>query len=437
MEKMFHYMEKKLQKMGHKPYFFPTLIPEKNFKLEAEHIKGFTPQVFWVTSHGNDEPIEEKLALRPTSETAFYQMFSLWIHSYNDLPFKTYQRANIFRYESKATRPFLRSREFHWIETHCAHASEENAMKQVHEDMQTTEEILHGVYCLPFIFFQRPKWDKFPGAEKTFAADVLNPDGKVVQQPSIHLLKQDFAKAFDIKFKDKDGKEKFVWITCYGPAISRIFASVIAVHGDKKGLRFPWHIAPIQVIITAIGTDEKILEEAKKIAEELEKNGISVEIDNKETRPGEKFYFWEMKGVPLRIELGKKEIEDKKITIYRRDTEKKLTLPMNNFVKEINELGEDISKNLRKEADNLFVDKIKDAMNKKELKSVVDSGNIARCGFCSIEKEGEKCAEVIEREITASVRGKKLDNEKTDSKTGKCVICGKKAASVVYVARSY
>ena len=141
--------------------------------------------------------------------------------------------------------PFLRSREFHWIEAHCAHETEEKAMLQVREDMKTTEEVLHDIFGLPFIFFERPSWDKFPGALKTFAADVINPDGKLVQQPSTHLLGQSFSKAFNVKFKDKDGREKYPYITCYGPAISRIFASVIVIHGDNKGLRFPWKIAPI------------------------------------------------------------------------------------------------------------------------------------------------------------------------------------------------
>ncbi|MBM3234257.1 proline--tRNA ligase [Candidatus Pacearchaeota archaeon] len=437
MEKMFKYLEKVLQKKNHKPYWFPTLIPEKNLKLESEHIGGFTPQVFWVTTHGNNEPIEEKLALRPTSETAFYQMFSLWISSYKDLPFKTYQRANIFRYESKATRPFLRSREFHWIETHCAHANMEDAMKQVHEDMNTTKEVLHDIYCLPFIFFERPSWDKFPGAERTFATDVLNPDGKVVQQPSTHLIKQDFAKAFNIKFKDKDGKDKYVWTTCYGPAVSRIFASVIAVHGDEKGLKFPWKIAPLQVIIVVIGNEKKVLEEAKKIKSELEQKEISCEIDSSKKRPGDKFYFWEMKGVPLRIDLGNRDIKSEKLTFYRRDTMKKDIIARKELLNYIEKTSRDIDKNLIKQADKLFDNSIINVKNKNELKKAVDSGKIARAGFCSIEKSGEKCAEVIEKEILASVRGTKLEKEKPEGKTEKCVICGKKASSVVYIAKSY
>ena len=176
MEKMYFFMENVLQRKGHKPYWFPTLIPESNLKKESEHIGGFTPEVFWVT-HGGKKKFEERYALRPTSETLFYQMFATWIRSYNDLPLKAYQRANVFRYETKMTRPFLRSREFHWIEAHCAHANEKDAFNQVKEDMATTKEVLHDIFGLPFMFFERPAWDKFPGAERTFAADVLNPDG--------------------------------------------------------------------------------------------------------------------------------------------------------------------------------------------------------------------------------------------------------------------
>lgn len=437
MEKMFGFMEKALQRKGHKPYWYPTVIPERNFKLESDHIKGFTPEVFWVTSHGNDEPIEEKLALRPTSETAFYQMFSLWIRSYNDLPFKTYQRANVFRYESKATRPFLRSREFHWIEAHCAHATKEDAMKQVYEDMETTKEVLHDVYGLPFIFFERPAWDKFPGAERTFAADVLNPDGKVVQQPSTHLLKQDFAKAFNVQYKDKDEKDKLVWITCYGPAISRIFASVIAVHGDDKGLRFPWKIAPVQVVIVPIGADEKVVNEARKLKKELEEKDISVELDLSEKRPGEKFFFWEMKGVPLRVDLGARDIESKKLTIFRRDTGEKEVINRKDFDKFIEKVSNDIDANLTKQADKLFDNSIVDVRDKAELNKVIESGKIARAGFCSVDLSGAGCAEIVEKEVGASVRGIKLERETPKGKTEKCVVCGKKAKEVVYIARSY
>jgi prolyl-tRNA synthetase len=435
MEKMYKHFEKVLQRKGHKPYWYPTVIPEKNFKIESDHVKGFTPEVFWVTQAGNDK-FEEKLALRPTSETAFYQMFNLWIRSYKDLPFKTYQRANVFRYETKATRPFLRSREFYWIEAHCAHATKEEAMTQVHEDMQTTKEVLHDIFGLPFIFFERPAWDKFPGADRTFAADVLNPDGKVVQQPSTHLLSQAFSKGFDVRFKDKDEKDKYVWITCYGPAISRIFASVVIVHGDDKGLRFPWKIAPKQAVIIPIKNDQKILDKAKEIKEKIEKMDIDTEIDLSEKSAGEKFNYWEMKGVPIRIDLGFKDIENKKITLFRRDINQKQIIEEKDLEENIKAISKEYDNNLIKSADSLFDSRIKDAKSKEEISKIIDSGAIARVNFCSVEKESEKCAEVIEKEISAQVRGTMLEREKPFGNK-KCAICGKNAKEVVYIAKQY
>ena len=437
MEKMFHYLEQALQKKGHKPYWFPTLISEKNLRKESSHIGGFTPEVFWVNSHGKDEPIEEKMALRPTSETAFYQMFSYWIRSYKDLPFKAYQRANVFRYETKATRPFLRSREFHWIETHCAHESEEKAMKQVREDMQTTEEILHKMFGLPFIFFERPSWDKFPGALRTFAADVINPDGKVVQQPSTHLLKQDFPKAFDVKFKDAKGNDRYVFTTCYGPAVSRIFASVVITHGDDKGLKFPWEIAPLQVVIVPIDVnDKKIKSEAEKLKKEIEEFA-SVEIDYSEKRPGEKFNYWEMKGVPIRIDIGTRDLKSKKITLFRRDLDKKIVISESKAVSEIKKIAKETTENLRKKADKIFNGRIKDAKNISEIKKIIDNNGIARIPFCSVDKDGESCAEIIEKEISAQVRGTKLDEKQHIQTKSHCAICGDKANHIVYVARAY
>jgi len=360
-------------------------------------------------------------------------MFNLWISSYKDLPFKTYQRANIFRYETKATRPFLRSREFYWIEAHCAHATRENAMLQVKEDMETTEEVLHNIFGLPFIFFERPAWDKFPGAERTFAADVLNPDGKLIQQPSTHLLTQEFPKAFNVKFKDKDEKEKLVYITCYGPAISRIFASVVIVHGDDKGLRFPWEIAPTQVAIVPISSDAKLIKKAEELSSIVQKIA-TVEIDKRDKSPGEKFNEWELKGVPIRIDLGLKEISEKKLTVFRRDINKKETIAEADLEKYIKKVAKESSANLKKQADELFVSKIKPATTKEDLKKFIERGLIVRCNFCSVDKSGAKCAEVIEKDIGAEVRGTKLEPEKA---TGKCIICGKKAEKVVYIARSY
>ncbi len=430
MEKMYDYLERALRSKGHQPYWFPTVIPEGNFNRESQHVKGFTPQVFWVTD-GGDTKFEEKLALRPTSETAFYQMFGLWLRSYKQLPFKTYQRAQVFRYETKATRPFLRSREFHWIETHCLFATQEGALTQVHEDMDTTREVLHDVFGLPFMFFERPAWDKFPGAHRTFAADVLNPDGKFVQQPSTHLIRQEFLKAFDVKFKDASGTECTPWSTCYGPAISRIFASVIITHGDDKGLRLPWGIAPKQIVFVPLN------ERAEKKAQELAKKlpaDISYEIDTREVSPGEKFNTWELKGVPMRVDIGDSELTEKKLSVYRRDINKKEFVSEKEFVAYVGNFGAQYDAHLIAQADHVLKGRIKDAKTFGELKKLIDAGNVVRCGFCSVGSEGTACAEKIEKECGADVRGTKLEAEKV---SGNCIACGEKARAVVYIGRSY
>lgn len=430
MEKMYDCFERALRVKGHQPYWFPTLIPEGNFNRESQHVKGFTPQVFWVTE-GGDTRFEEKLALRPTSETAFYQMFGLWLRSYKQLPFKTYQRAQVFRYETKATRPFLRSREFHWIETHCLFPTQEAALAQVKEDMEITQGVLHDVFGLPFLFFERPAWDKFPGAHRTFAADVLNPDGKFVQQPSTHLIRQEFLNAFDVKFKDADGKEKTPWATCYGPAISRIFASVIITHGDDKGLRFPWSISPRQIVFVPL--NERAEKKARELAAKLPAE-LAWEIDLREVSPGEKFNTWELKGVPMRVDIGDNELKDKKLSVFRRDTNKKEFVAEKDFVSFVKTFGNDYDAHLTKQADSVLAGRVKDAKSLSELKKLIESGHVSRAGFCSVGNEGTICAEKIEKEYGAEVRGTKLEGEKAG---GSCIACGEKANAVVYIGRSY
>ncbi|MCF7910227.1 proline--tRNA ligase [Candidatus Pacearchaeota archaeon] len=437
MEKMYDYLEKNLKSKNHLPYWFPTLIPEENFKKESAHVKGFTPEVFWVTQGGKTK-FEEKLALRPTSETAFYQMFNLWIRSYKDLPFKAYQRGSVFRYETKATRPFLRTREIKWIETHCVHATEEDAFKQVKEDMQTNKEVLHDIFGLPFIFFERPEWDKFPGALKTFASDVLNPDGKVIQQPSTHMIAPSFSKAFDIKYKDADGKEKPAYTTCYGPAISRIFASIVIVHGDNKGLKFPWEIAPINVVIIPIEPEnKKLIAKSEELKKDIQKFA-DVKIDYSDKRPGEKFNYWEMKGVPIRIDLGLKDLDKNNITIFRRDLDKKESVPEKETTRKIKSISKEFTKNLIKKADSLFEGRIKKVNNLEELKKAISNGFIAKCKFCSVSLKGEPCAEIIKKETQgAEIRGTRLDEKDKISSNDKCIVCGKPAKEIVYIAKSY
>jgi len=433
IENMYSIYEKALQKKGHKPTFFPVVIPEKNFKKEASHVKGFKPEVFWLEKIKG----EDRLALRPTSETAMYQMYSLWIRSHRDLPLKLYQRANVFRYETKATRPLIRAREFYWIEAHDCFATRKEADAQVQQDIETTEEVMHQQFGIPFLPMKRPFWDKFAGANYTIAADVLMPDNKIIQQPSTHLLEQSFAKSFDIKFKNEEGKENYVWQTCYGPAISRILASVIAIHGDDSGLVMPFCISPIQVAIIPIYNKEnknQLLEETEKIANILRELDLKVEVDDSEKRPGEKYHHWELKGVPFRLEIGEKELKEKSLTLFTRDTKVKEKIKLKDLEK-FTDFGREFDTRLKLKADGFMKNKIQTCKNKQEIKKALNQGKIVRANFCSMEKEGIPCAEIIEKEFNADVRGT-LGNKKEVPK-GKCAICNKTATEVVYIGKSY
>lgn len=438
MKIMYRMYEETLEKKGHLPVMFPAAIPERNFMLEKEHVEGFTPEVFWITEHGAGEPLEEKLALRPTSETAFYQLYSLWIKSYQQLPFKRYQSCQVWRYEGKATKPFIRSREFYWIETHNAFSTLEEAEKQVIEDMETTNEIMTEQFGIPFIFFQRPQWDKFAGAINTYGSDFLMPNGKMLQLPSTHLLGQNFAKPFKIMFQDKDLKMKYVYQTCYGPAISRIYAALITAHGDNKGLILPFKLAPIQVIIISIpvkGKIEKVNEKCKDLLSLLQKEGIRASIDDSDKSPGDKYYYWEMKGVPVRLEIGPREVESGKLTLYRRDIDEKMEIKEEELLNKLKELEEKILENLKTRAKEKHAAVFKDAKTYEDLKTIIENNEVARAPFCSTDMEGEPCAAKIKEELTADVRGTRIDfDEKPE---GTCIVCGEKATKIVYIARSY
>jgi len=439
MKIMYNEYERELEKRGHLPAWFPALIPEGNLKRESEHVEAFVPEVFWVTGAGETR-FEERLAMRPTSETAMYNMYSLWIRGLKDLPLKLYQSCQVWRHETKATRPFIRSREFYWIEAHDAFAKKEEAEEQVREDMEMAENVVHKRFCIPFLFFQRPEWDKFPGAVHTFAADTLMPDGRVIQQPSTHLLGQNFAKAFDIAFLDEKGEREYVWQTCYGPAISRIYASLISIHGDKKGLILPFLLAPLQVMIVPILKKEgekDVLEKCKKMKEELEKAGIRVGIDFGEETPGFKFNKWEEKGVPIRVEVGKKEVESGEVTLHRRDAGKRESITDGEAAKRIYALGEEIDKSLGERADEWFSKQIHNAETIDELGKWLKEGGFTKVNFCSMEMDGEECAEKIKEQFAGNVRGRLFGKEEKPEKGAKCIVCGKEAGEVVYVARQY
>ena len=426
IDKMYRIYESALRATGHSPAIFPAVIPEGNFKKEASHVDGFAPDVFWLDEIKGDD----KLALRPTSETAFYDMYKIWIRSYRDLPLKLYQRANVFRNETKATRPLIRSREFHWIESHDVFATKKGAEAQVKDDIVMTEEVMHKIFGVPFLPMRRPAWDKFPGADYTIGSDVIMPDGRVIQQPSTHLISQHFTKAFDVKFVDEKEKEKFPWMTCYGPCMSRMLASVISLHGDDSGLVLPYTIAPLQVVIVPIGDVD-----VGEIRASLLRDYIDVKVDDSDKRPGEKFFYWEMKGVPFRVEVGAREIEKGEVVVFIRDIKEKVSVKIEDLAETIKNLGAEYDERLIAKADEFAAGRIVDCFSKGDVKKALNSGKVARFSFCSCSAEGESCAGYIEKDLQARVMGTRGDV--SESAKGKCVFCGKKAKVVVYAGKSY
>ncbi len=437
IRKMYKKTEDLLDKKGHFPLIMPSLIPESNFLLEAQHVKGFAPEVFWVTEAGSSGKLPERLALRPTSETALYKMYALWIRSYKDLPFKRYLSCQVWRYEGKMTRPFFRGREFHWIESHNVFATMEGAMEQVKEDMETTYQILQDECCIPIIFFQRPEWDKFAGAVHTYAADALMGSGKVLQLPSTHLLGQIFSKPFEVKFIDKDGEEKYGYQTCYGPAQSRNYGAMIAYLGDDKGLVLPFDLAPIQIVIIPIfyrGKEKMVLDKANEIYN-LFKDKYLVKIDDSDESVGNKYYYWELKGVPIRIEIGPKDMEKQQMIVVKRHDGKRFQIKEGQLVDKIDEIAQNYTKEIKEKSLVDFESQVECVYEKDAAIEAINNGKIICCGFCSIDMDGYHCAEVVEKEIGGEVRGKRVDEEKHEFAT--CLICGKPAGCTVYIAKSY
>jgi prolyl-tRNA synthetase len=436
MKLMNDFIEKELEEKGHEPVWFPAVIPESFLKKEKEHAE-FSAEVFWITEGGSDyEKLEERLALRPTSETAMYTMFSIWVRSWRDLPLKTYQNCQVWRYESY-TRPFIRGREFFWIEAHDVFATKEEAEKQVEEDMETTENTLHKKFAVPFIFFKRPEHDKFKGAINTFAADALMPDGKTIQLPSTHLLGQNFSKPFDIKFLDQKEEKKYAWQTCYGPACWRILGALVAIHGDDKGLVLPPNIAPYQAIIVPIYYEDKekdkVFKKCDEVLNELKKH-FRIKIDKRnEYTPGWKFNYWELKGVPIRIEIGPKDIAKKQVVLVRRDDGKKSMVKEADLKNDMEKMLDSIQENLTKKSDDFFKKNTSEAKDMKELKNILEKkGGLVKINWCG----STECADVAKAETSGgTIRGTVFGSK--EKAKGKCALCGKDSKQIVYMAKSY
>ncbi len=438
IKKIYEYFEKEIEKNGHQAYLFPVAVKEDNLKKEKEHA-GFTPNVFWVSEAGNKK-IEERFALRPTGEAQIYPLYSLWFRSHKDLPFKGYQsRISVFRNEM-TTRPFLRGKEFLFLETHDVFNEHEEASKQIEDDLKIFKKVVGDKIKLPFLYFKRPSWDKFKGANNSYTPDTLMPDGKRNQLASTHDLGQNFSKAFNIKVLGKDKKKHFVWQTCFGPGIWRIMAALIGIHGDDKGLILPFDMAPLQVVIVPILLSNKkniqIIKKAKKVEEEINKLGYRVKLDNSDESPGFKYNKWELMGVPLRLEIGEREVKERFLTLAVRTEKKKRKIK--DLKNEIEKSSLKLDRDIKNKANKYFKNNTRNVNSLKELKEIIKKyKGFIKVPFCSIEMDGEKCADILKAETEGGNVCGTLYPKEERVEDKKCVVCNKKAKHIVYIAKSY
>ncbi len=429
------FIRSEMERTGHDEVLFPALIPETEFQKEAEHIAGFEGEVFWVTHAGHD-PLDVRLILRPTSETAMYSMFSLWIRSHADLPFKVYQIVNVYRYETKHTRPLIRVREIsRFFEAHTAHDSFEDAERQIKEDLEIFDNLANFL-AIPYIISKRPDWDKFPGAYYSLGAEVIMPDGRTLQIGTMHNYRQNFAKAYNIQYETESGDHEYVHQTTFGMS-ERLLAAVIAIHGDDGGMVLPHTIAQIQVVMVPIpkkDAEADVFAYAREIAEELRKAGFRVHVDERDIRPGRKFYDWELKGVPLRVEVGPRDVEGRKAVLSRRDTLEKVTVDRDAIVDEVRKTLNAIHENLYNRAKEFLENHIKRVDTIEEAKAVFeDRKGIVEIPWCG----SEECGLRMEEELDAKMLGTPYPEENTKVEGKKCPVCGRDAKFVARFARTY
>jgi len=415
----------------HEETLFPLLIPEHEFMKEAEHIKGFEEEVYWVT-HGGLTKLDVPLALRPTSETAIYPMYSLWVRSHADLPIKLYQIVNTFRYETKHTRPLIRLREItSFKEAHTVHTTWEEAENQVEEAISLYTEFYDRL-CVPVIISRRPEWDKFPGADYTIATDAIMPDGKTLQVGTVHHLGDNFSKTFDMTYEDTEGNQQFAHQTCYGIS-ERCIAALISIHGDDRGLVLPPEIAPMQIVIVPIikkGRESDVLEAADELEDTLRCAGYRVTTDTRNMRPGAKYYYWEMRGVPLRLEIGPRDIDNGVVMAATRFGEK-IQISRTTVVDETRTLLEAFRLEMKHRAEARAMEQIMEVATMQEAKDAAEKG-VAVLHWCG----DEACANIIEKETGVSILGNEVRSAYIDETRGCCVVCGKEAGPAI-IARTY
>jgi len=419
-------LDKRFKATGHKNAYFPLLIPMSFFTKEAEHVEGFAPEVAVVT-HAGGEELAEPLAIRPTSETIFGSMYSKWIQSYRDLPVLINQWANVMRWE-KTTRPFLRTSEFLWQEGHTAHSSEEEATEETLKMLGVYKEFAENCLAIPVITGRKTEKEKFAGAVATYGMEAMMKDGKSLQAGTSHYLGQNFAKAFDIKYLDKDGVQKYVYTSSWGVS-TRLIGALIMAHGDGRGLVIPPVVAPVQVVIVPIAVKKAgVLEKCAEVKAALEKAGVRVVLDDTDNSPGWKFNEWEMKGVPLRIELGPRDIEAGKALIFRRDTLGKTEYSLDGIEQSVKELLDTVQKEMLESARARRNGRIVYADDMQGILDGVEKGNFVKAGWCGCRQ----CEDKIKAETAATARVY-AEGESAE----KCAVCGKKAEHMIIYARAY
>ena len=423
------YADKKFKEHGVKNLSMPVLIPENLLQKEKDHVEGFAPEVAWVTM-GGGEKLEERLCVRPTSETIFSTMYSKWLSSWRELPFLYNQWCNVLRWE-KETRPFLRSREFLWQEGHTIHETEKEAQNFTMEMLEVYADIIENLLAIPVLKGRKTKTEQFAGAEATYTVETLMHDGRALQGGTSHYFGQNFTKAFDIKFQNREGKEEYAYQTSWGIS-TRLIGAVIMAHGDNRGLNLPPRVAPIQAVVVPVAMHKEGVEER---AEELYKSLLEkyrVELDAREQySPGYKFNDWEMRGVPIRIELGPRDIENNKCVVVRRDNSEEIEVSLDELNDELEEILEDIQKNMYNSCSERVKEKTTIAHNLEEFEEnlKINQGYVKTmwCGDA-------ECEEKIHNLTGAKSRCIPFEQENLGNE---CVCCGKHAKAMVVWGRQY
>jgi prolyl-tRNA synthetase len=408
-----------LKEDGVKNAYFPLFVTESQLKKEAEHFKGFIPEVAWLEEKSG----EEKIAIRPTSEAIMYDFFSKWIESYRDLPLKINQWCNIVRWEIKMTHPFIRSREFLWQEGHTAHATAQEAEEYAFKALNRYKKFVEEYLALEVISGRKPESEKFPGAETTYTFEIVMPDGKALQLGTSHFLSQNFSKAFNIKFKTKEGNYDFVYQTSWG-ITTRLIGAIIAVHGDDKGLVLPPKIAPLQVVIIPTKNEKHLLDFAKEIEKKL-LGKVRVKVDEDSLHSfGWKLNHYDLLGIPIKIEIGEKEMNEKELTVVKRNDLAKIRIKVDEIEK-IPKILEQVQAEMFEKAKAYLKEKIMEAKSYKELEKNLKEGKMCKISWC----ESKECEEELSKNFSLRV----ITDEKHFSE--KC-ICGKEAKSVLYITNS-